>query len=84
MPVQGRVQVRAAAIRREPVPWWRAELPFGILLVVALASPFCVLDQGGTLRSAVFAALVVLAVPGAAVESMVGAVRLALMLCDRR
>ena len=83
MPVQRRARPQAQAIRREPAPWWRAEMPFGMLLAAALAAPLCVLDQGGTLRSAIFAALVVLAVPGAAVESMVGAARLALALRDR-
>jgi hypothetical protein len=64
----------------EPVPWWQAEAPFALLVASALATPFVVLDQGGDLRFAILAGLVVLSLPGAAVESIVGVVRAALYL----
>ncbi len=67
-------------MRREPLPWWQAEAPFGLLLAAGLAAPFFVLDQGGDWRSAILAACVVLSAPGAAIESMVGAARLATLL----
>lgn len=67
---------------REPLPLWRAELPFGLLVAAALASPLLVLDQGGDWRLAVFAFCVVLSVPGAALEGMVGLARLARALSD--
>jgi hypothetical protein len=70
-------------MRREPVPWWRAEAPFALLLGAALVSPWLVLDQGGDLRTAILAGVLVLGVPGAAIESMLGAVRCALLLRDR-
>ena len=66
--------------RPERLPFWRAELPFGLLLTAAAASPLLVLDQGGDLRTALFAGCVVLSVPGAAIEGMVGLARLARML----
>ncbi len=59
-------------------PLTRADLPLGLLCVTALAAPFVVLDQGGDWRTAVVAACVVLGSPGAAIEAMVGLVRLAL------
>jgi hypothetical protein len=55
-----------------------------MLMVAALAAPLCVLDQGGSLHAAVFAGLVVLAIPGAAVEAMIGVARLAVMLRRER
>jgi hypothetical protein len=65
------------------LPWWRGELPFGLLVVAAIASPLLVLDQGGDWRDAVLSFCVVLGLPGAAVESMTGLARLALMLRER-
>ncbi len=59
-------------------PWSRADWPLVLLIGAALASPVLVLDQGGDWRTATLAALVVLGMPGAAVEAMVGVVRLAL------
>ena len=64
-------------------PSWRGELPFALLVATALASPLLVLDQGGDWHSAILAGCVVLGMPGAAVESMTGVVRLALLLRDR-
>ncbi len=66
-----------------PLPWWRGEFPFALLAAAALASPFFVLDQGGDWRTAVLAGFVVLGMPGAAIESMAGVARLALMLRER-
>ena len=51
-----------------------------VLAASALAAPLVVLDQGGDLHTAILACLVVLAAPGAAVESMVGAARFAHLL----
>ena len=62
------------------LPWWRAELPFGLLVAAAVAAPVCVLDQGGSWHDALFSACVVLGLPGAAVESVTGAARIALQL----
>jgi hypothetical protein len=59
-------------------PLTRADLPLGLLCAAALAAPFVVLDQGGDMRTAIVAACVVLGSPGAAIEAMVGVVRLAL------
>jgi hypothetical protein len=67
-------------MRQEPVPWWQAEAPFALLFASALATPLVVLDQGGDLRFAILSGLVVLSVPGAAIESVVGVVRAALHL----
>jgi hypothetical protein len=66
--------------RPDSLPWWRGELPFALLVVAAVASPLLVLDQGGDWRDAMLAFCVVLGLPGAAVESMTGLVRLALTL----
>ncbi|MGG5817264.1 hypothetical protein [Falsiroseomonas sp. HW251] len=63
-----------------PLPWWRAELPFGLLAAAAIAAPACVLDQGGSWHDALFSACVVLGLPGAAVESITGAARIAIQL----
>jgi len=79
MPVQRRARIHARVGPREPLPRWRAELPFALLFAAALAAPVCVLDQGGSLHAALFAGLAVLAVPGAAVEAMAGVARLAAM-----
>lgn len=65
---------------RKPIPRWRAELPFALLVATAVATPFAVLDQGGSWHTALGAACAVLALPGAAIESMVGAVRFALLM----
>ncbi|WP_170985283.1 hypothetical protein [Roseomonas sp. AR75] len=78
MPKQNMTQGRMSM--REPVPWWQAEAPFALLLASALATPLVVLDQGGDLRFAILAGLVVLSVPGAAIESIVGVVRAAVHL----
>lgn len=78
MPEQTRLRGRRSM--PEPVPWWQAEAPFALLVASALATPFVVLDQGGDLRFAILAGLVVLSLPGAAVESIVGVVRAALYL----
>jgi hypothetical protein len=64
----------------EPLPLWRAELPFILLGAAALAAPMAVLGPGGDWRTAVLAACVVLGAPGAAVEGMIGAARLAVLL----
>jgi hypothetical protein len=79
MPVQRRARIHARVGPREPLPRWRAELPFALLFAAALAAPVCVLDQGGSLHAALFAGLAVLAVPGATVEVMVGVARVAAM-----
>jgi hypothetical protein len=68
------------AMQPAPLPWWQQEAPFALLFASALATPFVVLDQGGDLRFAILAGLVVLSVPGAAMESVVGVVRAALHL----
>ena len=75
MPVQRR-------LRTVPPTWWRAECPFGLLLAAAIVSPFFVLDQGGDWHTAILAGFVVLGMPGAAVESMTGLARVALLLRD--
>jgi hypothetical protein len=62
------------------LPWWRGELPFGLLAAAAIASPLLMLDQGGDWHDAVLSFCVVLGLPGAAVESMTGVARLALLL----
>jgi hypothetical protein len=62
----------------------RQEWPFLLLFAVALSTPFCVLGQGGDLRTGLFAALAVLALPGVAIEAMLGVVRLALLIEPRR
>jgi hypothetical protein len=67
----------------EPLPLWRAELPFILLGAAALASPVAVLGQGGDWHTAILAACVVLGAPGAAVESVIGAARLAVLLRGR-
>ncbi len=67
----------------EPLPRWREELPFLLLGAAAVAAPFAVLGQGGDLHTAFLAACVVLGAPGAAVESMAGAARVALYLSGR-
>lgn len=64
--------------------WSRADLPFALLLVTAAVAPLFVLDQGGSWRTAVLAGCVVLGAPGAAIEAMVGVVRLALWIEGRR
>jgi len=64
----------------EPLPRWREELPFILLGAAALAAPLAVLGQGGDWHTAVLAACVVLGVPGAAVEAMIGVARLAVYL----
>ena len=64
----------------EPLPLWRAELPFLLLGACALAAPVAVLGQGSDWHSAFLAACVVLGAPGAAVEGMIGAARLAVLL----
>jgi hypothetical protein len=68
----------------EPIPRWRAELPFGLLVASALASPFVVLGQGGDWHTAILAGCVVLGAPGAAVDSMIGAARFAMLLRDEQ
>ena len=67
---------------RAKLPAWRTELPFGLLVASALASPMLVLDQGGDWRLAAFAFCAVLSVPGAALEGMVGVARLARAVAD--
>lgn len=68
----------------ERLPRWREELPFILLSVAAVAAPCAVLAQGGDWHTAFLAACVVFGAPGAAVESMIGAVRFArLMRGDR-
>jgi len=69
-------------LRAVPLPRWRAECPFGLLVAAAIASPFFVLDQGGDWHTAILAGFIVLGVPGAAVESMTGLARVALLLRD--
>ena len=59
-------------------PWSRADLPLALLVSAALVSPLLVLEQGGDWHTAVLAGCVVLGMPGAAVEAMVGVARLAL------
>jgi hypothetical protein len=68
------------AMRDEPVPWWQAEIPFAMLVASALATPLVVLNQGGDLYFALVSGLVVLSLPGAAIESIIGVVRAALYL----
>jgi hypothetical protein len=68
------------AVRNAQMPWWQAEIPFALLFASALATPLVVLDQGGDLRFAILSGLVVLSVPGAAIESILGVVRAALYL----
>jgi hypothetical protein len=67
-------------MRDQPVPWWQAEIPFALLVASALATPLVVLGQGGDLRFAILSGLVVLSLPGAAIESIIGVVRAALYL----
>ncbi|WP_158287555.1 hypothetical protein [Falsiroseomonas bella] len=67
-------------MREEPVPGWQAEIPFALLVASALATPLVVLNQGGDLHFAILSGLVVLSLPGAAIESMVGVARAALYL----
>lgn len=67
----------------EPLSLWRVELPFLLLGACALAAPVAVLDQAGNWHTAILAACVVLGVPGAAMESMLGAARLAVALRGR-
>ncbi|WP_372623266.1 hypothetical protein [Falsiroseomonas sp.] len=71
---------RSYSITGEPIPRWRAELPFALLAASALAAPFVVLGQGGDWHTAILAGCVVLGVPGAAVDSMIGAARFAALL----
>jgi hypothetical protein len=68
---------RSYLITGEPVPRWRAELPFALLAASAAAAPVVVLGQGGDWHTAVLAACVVLGAPGIAVDSMIGAARFA-------
>lgn len=68
------------ATRQVAGPWWQSEAPFLLLLGSAAAAILFVLDQGSGWRNAIFAALVVLSVPGAAIEGMVGLARLAVHL----
>jgi hypothetical protein len=68
------------ATRRVTYPWWQAEAPFLLLLASAVAATLFVLDQGSGWHTALLAALVVLSVPGAAIEGMVGLARLAVRL----
>jgi hypothetical protein len=59
-------------------PLSRADLPLALLVATAAVTPFAVLGQGGDWHTAMVAAFVVLGVPGAAIEAMVGVVRLAI------
>lgn len=68
----------------EPLPRWRAELPFLLLGACALAAPLAVLGQGNDWHAAILSACVVLGAPGAAVEAMAAAARFALALRDGR
>lgn len=65
-------------------PLSRADLPVALLVATAAATPAVVLGQGGDWHTATAAAFVVLGVPGAAIEAMVGVVRLALRVERRR
>jgi hypothetical protein len=60
----------------------RAELPFATLCLLALLSAPVVLAQGGDWPLALLACAVVMAVPGAALEVMLGLVRIALWIED--
>lgn len=64
----------------EPLSLWRVELPFLLLGACALAAPVAMLGQGSDWHSAVLAACVVLGAPAAALEGMIGAARLAVLL----
>lgn len=75
-------QTQRRPILPRPVAWWRSELPFAMLFAAAAAAPFCVIEQGGDLRTAILSAFVVLGAPGAAVEGMVGLARLAVLWRD--
>ena len=67
---RGRAAVRLATAR--------AELPFATLCLLALVSLPIVLAQGGDWPLALLAGAAVMAVPGAAVDAMLGLARAAL------
>jgi hypothetical protein len=75
-------QAGILALTGQPMPRWRAELPFGLLAASAIAAPFMVVGQGGDWHTAILAGLVVLGAPGAAVDAMIGAARVAQFLRD--
>jgi hypothetical protein len=58
----------------------RAELPFATLCLLALLSPPIVLAQGGDWPLALLSFAAVMAVPGAALEVMLGLARAALWI----
>ena len=64
--------------RQVPAARLRIDLPFAMLGGAALASPVLILQQGGEWHTAILGLLVVLGAPGAAIETMVGLVRLLL------
>jgi hypothetical protein len=68
--------IRPAAARM----FARAEWPFATLGLLALSAPVVVLAQGGDWALALLAFPAVLAVPGAAIEAMLGLARAALWI----
>ncbi len=69
-----RAQPRASVARM------RADLPLAMLGGAALTAPVMILGQGGDWHTAILGMLVVLGAPGAAIEAMLGLVRLVLWI----
>ncbi len=69
-----------AAVHGGDAGWARAELPFLALYGLSLLASVAVLAQDGGWALALLACPVVLAVPGAAIEMMLGVARAALWL----
>ncbi|HZF77819.1 MAG TPA: hypothetical protein VE033_18535 [Acetobacteraceae bacterium] len=58
----------------------RADLPLAMLGGASLVAPAMILGQGGSWHTAILSMLVVLAAPGAAIEAVIGLVRLVLWI----
>jgi hypothetical protein len=61
-------------------PLTRVDAPIGLLCAAAAASPLAILHQGGDWHTAALSACVVLGAPGAAIEAMVGLLRLTMWI----